>query len=137
MAPPVKEVKHESAVPTAGKRGAEEEQRVPTLGEVAEDEDFAPLRELLEPVANRPVNELGEDLRAALKKRGGDKLELLLASFFGACDARAEEAARKRAHVASEEHSPGKQLRLLSLCSLLTLRRRRPRGCRRAGTSAA
>jgi hypothetical protein len=36
--------------------------------------------------------------------------------------------------------SSGKQQRLIflsPLCSLLTLRRRRPRGCRRAGTSAA
>ena len=89
------------------KRGAEKDVDVPTLGQVAEDKDFEPLRELLKPVERRPVNELSEELRAALKKRGGDELELILLSFFAACDARAEEAARKRAHVASE--SPGKQ----------------------------
>jgi hypothetical protein len=91
------------------KREAEEPLPFPTLGLVAEEQDFAPLRDLLRPVAGRPVNQLGEELRAALKKRGGDDLELLLLSFFAACDALAREVETKRAHVASKEESQGKQ----------------------------
>ena len=51
---------------------------VPSLGEVAEEADFAPLHELLETIKGRPVDKLGLELRAALKKRGGDELELVL-----------------------------------------------------------
>jgi hypothetical protein len=40
------------------KRTAQEAIYVPTLGQVAEEERFAPLRELIRFVANRPVTEL-------------------------------------------------------------------------------
>jgi hypothetical protein len=73
---------------------------LPTLGEVAKEEDFAPLRELLKPVAKRPVDQLGADLRGLLLKRGGQDHELLLGSFFGACDAAVRSAEeRKRARI--------------------------------------
>ena len=91
------------------KREAEEPLSLPTLGLVAEEERFAPLRELLQPVAGTPVNELSEELRGVLRKRAGDDLELLLVSFFAACAARVGEIERKRAHVATGEESPGKQ----------------------------
>ncbi len=85
---------------------------MPTLGQIAEkSDDFAPLRVLLSPVAQRPVDELGEDLRSGLLKRGGDEHELLLQAFLGACDAavrRVEGAARKRPRPASSsEEEPG------------------------------
>lgn len=114
---------NESSGGSQRKRGADRDLSSLTLGQVAAEARFVPLQVLLEPVKDTPVNELGEDLRAALKKRGGDELELLLASFFGACGARVEEEARKRAHVASEEHSPGKQWRKcsFSLCFLFLL----------------
>src|ERR1700679_2857812 len=89
------------------KREAEEPLPMPTLGLVAEEERFAPLRELLQPVAGTPVNELSEELRGVLRKRAGDDLELLLVSFFAACNARVGEIERKRAHVATGEESPG------------------------------
>ena len=96
------------------KRVAEQDLDVPTLGQVAEEARFAPLHELLNPVKDTPVNELGQDLRAWLKGEARKIALLPLAlAFFGACDARAEEAAHKRVHVASEEHSPGKQQRWL------------------------
>ena len=103
------------------KRGADRDVDVPTLGQVAEDEDFQPLRELLKRGERRPVNELGQDLRAWLKEEARKIALLPLAlAFFGACDARAEEAAHKRAHMACEEHSPGKRWRKcsFSLCFL-------------------
>ena len=92
------------------KRGAEEDVDVPTLGQVAEEARFAPLHELLNPVKDTPVNELGENTKAALRKacEADAGLALLLESFLDACDARVSEAAHKRSHVASEEHSPGK-----------------------------
>ena len=97
------------------KRGADRDVDVPTLGQVAEEPRFAPLHELLEPVKDTPLNELGKNTEAALRKacEADAGLALLLESFFDACDARAEEVARKRAHMASEEHSPGKQQRWL------------------------
>jgi hypothetical protein len=93
------------------KRGAEQDLGVPALGQVAEEARFEQLRVLLKPVKDTPVNELGENTKAALRKacEADADLALLLESFFDACNARAEEAAPKRAHVASEEHSPGKQ----------------------------
>ena len=100
------------------KRGAEQDLDVPTLGQVAEEARFAPLCQLLEPVKDTPVSKLGRVLRAKLEEKGGEALELVLASFFDECDARAEEAAHKRAHVASEEPSPGKQQRWLFFPSL-------------------
>jgi hypothetical protein len=99
----MKKQKTKQASGAGQKREAEEPLAMPTLGLVAEEEDFAPLRGLLQPVAGRPVNELSEALRGVLRKKAGDDLELLLVSFFAACDARAGEIERKRAHVASEE----------------------------------
>ena len=98
---------------TQRKRGAEQDLDVPTLGQVAEEARFVPLQVLLEPVKDTPVNKLGQELRAWLKEEAGKIGRLPLAlSFIDDCDARAEEeAARKRVHVASEEHSPGKQQR--------------------------
>ena len=94
---------------TGQKREAEEPLPMPTLGLVAKEEDFAPLRGLLQPVAGRPVNELSEELRGVLRKKAGDDLELLLVSFFAACAARAGEIERKRAHVATGEESQGER----------------------------
>ena len=103
------------------KREAEEPLSLPTLGLVAEEERFAPLRGLLQPVAATPVNELSEELRRVLRKKAGDDLELLLVSFFAACDVRAREIERKRAHVGTGEKSPGKQRKRLffSVCFAL------------------
>ena len=103
----MKKQKTKQASGTGQKREAEEPLPMPTLGLVAEEERFAPLRELLQPVAGTPVNELSEELRGVLRKRAGDDLELLLVSFFAACDARAREIERKRAHVATGEESQG------------------------------
>jgi hypothetical protein len=66
---------------------------VPTLGVVAEEARFAPLRELLEPVKGRPVTELGAELRAGLLEDAGELSKptvRLMQAFFGACDARAK-----------------------------------------------
>lgn len=90
------------------KREAEEPPSFPTLGLVAEDARFAPLRELLQPVAEAPVTELSEELRGLLRRKAGERLDLLLASFFAACDLRAREMERKRAHLAAGE-SQGEQ----------------------------
>jgi hypothetical protein len=96
---------------TGQKRTVEEAIPVPTLGQVAEQEDFGPLREHIRPVAGRPVNELGEDLRAALRRKVGEDHELLLASFFGACAVLVEDVATKRAHIAHESRLPGERQR--------------------------
>ena len=85
------------------KRGAENDLDVPTLGQVSEEARFEPLRGLLKPVKDTPVNELSQGLRAKLEKKAGEEFDLLLESFFAACDARAEGAAPKRAHVAFKE----------------------------------
>jgi hypothetical protein len=42
-----------------------------------------------------PVDALGSELRAGLLKRGGEEKELLLAAFFGECDAAKERAMRE------------------------------------------
>ena len=92
------------------KREAEEPLAPPTLGLVAEEERFAPLRELLQPVAGTPVNELGEELRAWLKAEAAKSGQLPVAlALIDACNARVGEIERKRAHVATGEESPGKQ----------------------------
>jgi hypothetical protein len=91
------------------KRGAEDAFSLPTLGQLVEEERFQPLRALVRPVKDSPVNELGEELRGILRKKAGEDLELLLASFFGACDVCAQSAVLKRAHVGSGEESPGKE----------------------------
>ena len=80
---------------------------VPTLGDVAKETDFAPLLGLLETIKGRPVDKLGLELRAALKKRGGDEQDLLLSSFFDECDARAAEECLKRPHVGVDESAQG------------------------------
>lgn len=83
---------------------------MPTLRLVAEkDEDFASLRKIIHPIAGTPVNELSEELRGVLRKKAGDDLELILVSFFAACDTRARETERKRTHVTAGEESPRKQ----------------------------
>ncbi len=105
----MKKQKTKQASGVGQKREAEEPLPLPTLGLVAKEERFAPLRELLQPVAVTPVNELSEELRGVLRKKAGDDLELLLVSFFAACDARDGEADRKRAHVATREESQGEQ----------------------------
>ncbi len=94
-----------------GQKREAEELPLPTLGLVAEEERFKPLRELLQPVAVTPVNELGEHTKTALRKVCAGQAALLLETFFDACDARAGEAARKRANVVSGEESPGEQRR--------------------------
>jgi hypothetical protein len=75
-----------------------------TLARVAEEEDFAPLRDLLMPVAKRPVDQLlqesqeGAQLRDILleKAKQANLAEKWL-SFVVACRAAAEQ--RKRAHM--------------------------------------
>ncbi len=99
------------------KREAEEPLAPPTLDLVAEEERFAPLRELIKPVAATPVNELGEHTKTALRKTSPAETALLLESFFDACDARAGEIGRKRTHVTTADESQGeRQHALVSLC---------------------
>jgi hypothetical protein len=86
---------------------------IPTLGDVANETDFESLRSLLDPIKNRAVTELSEELRVALKKRGGDESELLLLSFFAACDAYTKAASLKRPNVSSDESAPGENQLLL------------------------
>ena len=71
---------------------------VPTLGHVAKETRFDPLRNLLEQVKDTPVNELSTGLRSKLQRKAGEELELLMESFFAACDAtvRRMETAQKR-----------------------------------------
>jgi hypothetical protein len=89
---------------------------VPTLGHVAKETRFNPLRNLLEQVKDTPVNELGEDLRAWLKEEAQrHQLVPLVAAFLGACDAaiRRLETARKRPrHASSSEEEPGESSRI-------------------------
>jgi hypothetical protein len=88
------------------KRTAQEAIDVPTLGQVAKEDDLEPLRELIRLVANRPVTEFGPTLKDALRKEVGNELKLVFASFVDACDARAGDVAEKRPHV---EKSTGEQ----------------------------
>jgi len=122
----MKKQKTKEASGVGQKREAEEPLPMPTLGSVADEERFAPLRELLQPVAGTPVNELSEELRGVLRKRAGDDLELLLVSFFAACDARAREIERKRAHVGvgSGEESQGERCTRFFFVSAGVFRRR-------------
>ncbi len=77
------------------KRHAEEPLHLPTLGLVAEEERFTPLRGLLQPVAATPVNELGEELRAWLKAEAAKSGQLPVAlALIDACAARAGEIER-------------------------------------------
>src|SRR5690606_24301349 len=46
---------------------------VPTLGQIVQQERFAPLRKIIEPVALTPVNQLDDDLSAGLRQ---DALEV-------------------------------------------------------------
>jgi hypothetical protein len=108
------------------KRGAEQDLDVPTLGQVAEEGRFEPLRELLKPVKDAPVNEFLLETREAaenrvlLKEQAAN--DLLWNTFVTACRAQLE-AAHKRAHMASEEHSPGKQQRWLFFFLFLSFSR--------------
>ncbi len=93
-----KKQKTKEASSAGQKRTAEADVRVPTLGQVAEDERFEPLRALLQPVELTPVNELSKGLRAELLDGQGHKsARLRLQAFFAACDARAGEVERQRA----------------------------------------
>ena len=104
------------------KREADEDlSPVPSLGEVAEKARFAPLHELLEPVKDAPVNELSEELRQELLEGQEKHMRLLLKAFFAACDARAEEVARKRPNVGSDESAHGEQQRFPFFFSLFAL----------------
>ena len=81
---------------------------IATLGDVAKETRFEPLRKLLEPVKEARVAELSEELRVALKKRGEEKAtKLLLEAFFAACDALSKAASSKRPNVTSDESTPG------------------------------
>jgi len=83
-----------------------EEIPMPTIGQVAHDEDFEVLRELLKPISNRPVDQLNEKVRGLLQKNKDDAMLLLLEVYFSACDAEKERVLlareKKRAHVAQE-----------------------------------
>ncbi len=69
---------------------------MPTLGQVAEEEDFSPLRELLATVMNRPVHQLGGALRGGLIEDAAAMGAVrLMQSFFDACDAAARAAERR------------------------------------------
>jgi hypothetical protein len=59
-----------------------------TLAHVLEDDDFAPLRALLSPLARRPLDQLDDALRAAILKRATEEgVEgLAVVAFFSACD---------------------------------------------------
>ena len=94
---------------------------IPTLGDVAKEARFEPLRKLLEPVKDTHVTELSEELRVALKKRGGDESELLLLSFFAACDALTKPASLKRPNVSSDESAGGENQLLLFFSFLFFL----------------
>jgi hypothetical protein len=70
---------------------------MPTLGQVAVEKRFASLHDLLRLVMDTPVDQLGADLRGGLVQDAGDRARLMQA-FFGACDAAARAAEqRKRA----------------------------------------
>ena len=116
----MKKQKTKEASGAGQKREAEEPLPMPTLGLVAEEERFAPLRELLQPVAATLVNELlsegGEGLRNWLQEGAGKIGQLPVAlAFFAACGIQVEAATRKRAHVSSDESAPGKN-QLLFFC---------------------
>ena len=94
------------------KRERQGEEQGLRLNDVLQDADFAPLRKLLEKVANRPVTEfmressLAKGLREKFaKKAEAEGHEDLYTFFLIACEKL--EGAHKRAHVTSEEHSPG------------------------------
>ena len=106
----MKQQKTKQASGTGQKREAEEPLPMPTLGLVAEEERFAPLRELLQPVAGTPVNELGEELRAWLKAEAAKSSQLPVAlALIDDCNARVGEIERKRAHVATADESQGER----------------------------
>jgi len=97
------------------KREADEDlSLVPTLRDVAKEARFASLHELLGPVMDTLVSELGADLRVWIKDEAAKKDLLPLAlAFFGACDARAKAASLKRPNVGSDESAHGEQQRFL------------------------
>ena len=77
----MKKQKAKQASGAGQKREAEEPLPPPTLGLVAEEERFAPLRELIKPVAATPVNELGEHTKTALRKRQETTLSFFWSRF--------------------------------------------------------
>jgi hypothetical protein len=87
---------------------AAEEAIVPTLGHVAAEDRFEPIRQLISSVKDTPVTELGLELRSWLKGNAGAVLLVALA-FLDACDARTPDAATKRSRV-------GRVAGELSLC---------------------
>jgi hypothetical protein len=85
------------------KRAAEETIDVPTLGQVAAADRFEPLRQLISSVANRPVTELGPELRGWLKDTAKADLHVVLA-FLDACDACVADVGLKRAKGEHVKH---------------------------------
>jgi hypothetical protein len=95
---------------TGQKRTVEEAIPIPTLGQVAEQERFAPLKDLISSVAATPVNELGEELKVWFKSEAVKIGQLPVAlAFLDSCTARVEDIATKRAHVAHEGRLPGER----------------------------
>ncbi len=80
---------------------------------MAEEKRFESLRELIRSVADMPLTELSEEVRGVLREQGSDQ-RLLLATFFAACDARARDAATKRAHSVPDEVTPRKIVQCFS-----------------------
>ncbi len=83
---------------------------MPTLAQVAEEEDFAPLRELLKALAKRPVDQLlqesqeGAQLREIyVEKAKHANLEETWLSFVVACRAAAEQRKRARSGKGGDE----------------------------------
>ncbi len=71
---------------------------MPTLGQVLKEEQFALLHGLLKMVADTPVDQLDEKLREELLEGEDKATRVLLSSFFSACDAAVRAAEqRKRA----------------------------------------
>jgi hypothetical protein len=94
---------------TGQKRTVEEAIPIPTLGQVAEQERFAPLKDLISSVAATPLNELNKESKDALTTLAGEKHKFLMIFFLAACDAFVEDAATKRAHVTHESRLPGEE----------------------------
>ena len=95
-----------------------EDTSMPTLGDVAKAERFAPLRGMLTQVAETPVDQLGENLRGGLTEDAQrDGVVRLMQAFFDACAA--EEKKRRRTGSEEEpgERSKGCVSPSCSLCS--------------------
>jgi hypothetical protein len=71
----------------------------PTLGQVAQEKRFEPLRELIRPVANSPVTELTQNMRSTMLEGEAKQTQMLLEAYFAACDrALCEEACPSRSY---------------------------------------